>query len=134
MSPMSVVRPRVYFASKLRHASMWREWKAAAVPLNVISTWHDHEKLDEHDRDACYVNWQHNRIQLIHSADLIIAYAERDDPLNGTLVEIGIAVARELPIHLAGGFNWGTWRHFPFVKVYPTLHDILFAITKGTSP
>lgn len=127
---MSLDRPRVYLASKLRHAPMWRDWKDI-LPINVVSTWHDIEKLDENDHEACRINWHANRAQLLWRAEHLIVYAEPEDHLNGTLVEIGLAASRPIPVYLTGGFDWGTWRHLPSVAMHPSLHDILLAITKG---
>lgn len=127
---MSLDRPRVYLASKLRHAQMWRDWKDI-LPINVVSTWHDHAKLDETDSEACRINWQANRAQLLWRAEHLIVYAEPQDVLNGTLVEIGIAASRPISIYLVGDFNWGTWRHLPCVIMGLSLHDTLLAITKG---
>jgi hypothetical protein len=58
-------------------------------------------------------------------------FGHKEDALQGTLIEIGMALAMDLPIHLVGTFPWGTWKFNESVHIHETLHDALVAILKG---
>ena len=123
-------KPRVYCASKLMHSFMWRNWRDALDCINIISTWHNDPEIEskETDVDQCIAGWKDNRLQILHEADHLLVYANRHDRLNGTLVEVGMAYAMNIPIHLIGTFPWGTWRHSDLVHVHSSLSDALIVI------
>ena len=103
---------RVYCASKLFRAKLWRDWKSnlSANDFTFVSTWHDNEsvEVDEQDYEKCYEGWAKNLHQIL-DADYMIVFANDGDRLNGTLVEIGFAISHNVDIQLVGTFQWGTW-------------------------
>ena len=124
----------VYCASKLNRHPMWREWKAELSPsvIRIVSTWHDDPDVETLELDAkqCMFGWQANRRQIL-SAEHLLVFGTADDKLQGTLVEIGMALASDKypKIHLVGSFDWGSWRFLDDVAIYATLHNALTAIT-----
>ena len=124
--------PRLYLASKLHRAGWWREWKRELSPsmFNIVSTWHDNTTVeaDEANTTACEDGWRDNRMQILHATDHMVVYGSKTDALNGTMIEIGMACAMAIPVHLVGTYPWGTWTHLPNVTVHPSLHHALSSI------
>jgi hypothetical protein len=126
--------PTVYLASPIKRHAMWREWKRELSPstFNIVSTWHDYENIEELELDAtqCTVGWEKNRLQILE-ADHLLVFANDGDFLNGTLVEIGMALGDNegTHIHLVGTYPWGSWRFFNQIRTYDTLHDALLEIS-----
>ena len=117
---------RVYCASPAHRRKMWRNLPTS---IKVVSTWHDNENFeaDEQSPEACARYWEMDCKQ-IRQADVLLAYAEDGDRPNGTLIEIGYAIANEMPVYLVGTFEWGTWRHLPNVKEYRLMPDAIKAM------
>lgn len=127
--------PRVYLASKLIHAPMWRDWRQSnSYGLRIVSTWHDNLNIDADDRDfdACRAGWTKNFAD-IDRADALIAFADRSEPINGTLVEIGAAISNRINVYLVGSFPWGTWQYSTNVYKCPSLADAAYAIKEDLS-
>lgn len=119
----------VYLAAKLHHFSLIHGQALLAPPsIRIISTWHASPTVVEDDRDsaqACIDGWHKNRYE-VRRADVLVAYGEAVDPLNGTLIETGIAFGRGIPIFLIGSFPWGTWSLLPNVT-FAQNHEEAFA-------
>ena len=116
------MKVRVYCASPWRRAKMWRTLEFPSI--KVVSTWHDDLSLAEAEQDcdpvACRAAWARDFKQIM-SADALLVYAEAKDRPNGTLVEVGYALSHDMPVHIVGNFEWGTWRFDPLVQQHNTL-------------
>lgn len=126
-------RPKVYLASKLYHAPMWRDWKENLDAIQIVSTWHDDVNIEKNTPQQCAAGWRKNEDQILR-AEYLLVYAHANDKLNGALVEIGMAFGAYTRIVLSGAFPWGTWRHAKGVVICDTPHDALLHITKGHAP
>ena len=126
--------PRVYCASKLRHSFMWRNWRSGLSCISIVSTWHDDPDVEakEADPHACMMGWRTNRLQILHMTDHLLVYGNKYDALNGTLTEVGMAMAMAIPIHLVGTYPWASWRHFDGVTVHDSLDAALTSIVSYT--
>lgn len=105
--------PRVYCASPMTRSRMWRDRSILGPKIRVISTWHDLEDVITSDQDPnfAYGEWICNRTLIRQRVcDHLLVYAEHNDKPNGTLVEIGMALAQNIPVNLVGNFEWGSWR------------------------
>jgi nucleoside 2-deoxyribosyltransferase len=129
-----VSRPKVYVASKVFRAPMWRLIREQyQTHIDVISTWinEDITPLDEATPEKCRDGWIKN-IDDVVKAKYLIALADREDPLSGTLVEIGGMLATGGTVILLGDCErYSTWAHHPWVKVMreaPVEAAILFII------
>jgi nucleoside 2-deoxyribosyltransferase len=130
-------RPRIYCASKLRHAPVWRQWKTELHDtLDIVSTWHDNPnvEVDEADSAKCYAGWHANRMEILHAADFMLVFGMKKEPLNGTLIEVGMAIAMNIPTYLVGDYPWGTWRYMNPVVECDSLHTALTDITGALYP
>jgi nucleoside 2-deoxyribosyltransferase len=125
--------PSVYFASKLYRGPQWRQMvKDLSSCINVVSTWHsDHDVIANEAHDAVALRgWIDNRTQVVKLADYVLAHGIAGDPLNGTLIEIGMAIGRGIPVVLVGDYPWGTWKLLPNVTHVESLDAAVAFITK----
>lgn len=132
-----MTRPRVYCASPSPRAKMWTLPGAGILgpDVTIVSTWHNNLNFEADDQSApkCAEYWELDFAQ-IRQADVLLAYAEHKDRPNGTLIEIGYALAHDTPVALVGNYQWGTWQHLPLVHHYPTIREAVVAITGGNAP
>jgi hypothetical protein len=88
--------PKIYVASRVRHARMWRDKAHAGMP--IISTWIYED--GEGETESLSELWE-RILSEIKNADRLILYIGRDDfPLKGALVEAGMALALNVPVYL----------------------------------
>lgn|SRR5262245_9705275 len=102
---------KVYFASKLHHASRWRKLRDTWTDLEVTSTWIDSVNLEREQRlgpSAFAAIWESN-LQAIARSDVLVYYEQLNEEMRGALVEVGYALANDVWV-LAVGAN-GTWQH-----------------------
>ena len=129
---MTFAPPRVYCASPAHRFKMWNTLDLPGI--RIVSTWHTNSLLADHEADPqwCREAWERDTME-IRQADVVLAYAEHKDRPNGTLFELGYAVAMDTPVALVGNFEWGTWKHLPLVTHYASLRLAIADIT-GVSP
>lgn len=136
----------VYVASRasvLERGQMWRAVRSGGAP--IISTWIDEDgENDTADLDELWVRIRRE----VTGAERLILYVEPDDfPLKGAFVEIGMALAANVPIFLVAprvlieGRNcrpFGSWIKHPSVKFVETvaaaLESPLLAHIKAGEP
>ena len=94
---MHTEMPRIYIASKTKHAPKWRELRANG--LNIVSSWLD---VGEIDRPEEYRRLWNCCILEVSASDLLIVYCEPGETLERCLVEIGSALASSVPIYCIG--------------------------------
>jgi nucleoside 2-deoxyribosyltransferase len=125
---MATYKPRIYCAAPSHRAKMWRS-DILGPDVTIVSTWHNNLNFEADDQSpvACAKYWDLD-LEQIRQADILMAYAESNDRPNGTLIEIGYAIAHVTPVALVGNFDWGTWRHMPLVTHYPTLREAIDSI------
>lgn len=92
---ISTKSPKVYIASKTKHANKWQK----LTDVNVISSWHNAQAIV--DPNEFPVLWE-TCVRETASADLLIVYCERGETLKGCLVEIGVALAAGKPVYCIG--------------------------------
>lgn len=88
---------KIYIASKTRHAARWQTLRAQGY--NIISTWIDEAGKGESKdlRDLAI-----RCIDEAKSADRVILYASENDILKGALMEVGAALACNVPVYVVG--------------------------------
>lgn len=124
---------RVYTASKLRHAEMWRALNDSVSGVFFHARWLKHTKMGAPDEAEHAVEFWKEDIEDVKTADVVLIYASDDDVLRGALVEAGAAIALGIPVVLAGdNESFGTWQYHPGV-VYrtPMLHEAIDFIKNG---
>lgn len=112
------MKPKIYTASKVFRATMWQDFAHEHKEhIDVISSWIviNVGPLKDADASMCKQAWIQN-IQDVNSCDYLMCFAEHDDELSGTLVEIGAALAGGKRIILCGDCaRFSTWKHHPFI-------------------
>lgn len=113
---------RIYTASKLRHAKMWRELCDQHDLFIFHARWLKHLKIGTPDNAANAPAFWLQDQQDVKDSDALLVYAEKDDRLSGALVEVGMAIAYGVPVILVGEHeDYGTWRWHPGVHWVPDI-------------
>jgi len=110
-------RVKVYGASTYRRALLWRqladEWSSHVEFTNRWAQLYIDVPDEKH---LARVGWQHNREDVM-SSDVVLLYAEPEDLLRGCLVEVGMALAWEIPVLIVGHHpNYESWCNHPGVS------------------
>lgn len=84
----------IYVASRVKHADLWRDWRAKGAP--ILSTWID--EAGEGETADMGELWHRILLEVMECTSLVF-YAEPDDfPHKGALVEVGMALALGKPV------------------------------------
>ena len=114
----------IYFASKKRHAPLWRALRASGIP--TVSTWID-ELGAEHPVD--YKELSVRCLAEIADATALLVYCEPGELLKGALVEAGAALMSGKPVLCVGScdsLNAVFCKH-PQWYAFPTIDEALAA-------
>lgn len=117
---------RVYFASKLKHAPMWRKLCAENNHIIAHARWLKHSTLGTPDTpDNARRFWIEDEEDIL-TADIVVVYAEPSEHLRGALVEAGLAIANRKTLIVVGQHpDYGTWQYHPGVIRIETLDETL---------
>jgi nucleoside 2-deoxyribosyltransferase len=117
---------RVYTASKLKHAAMWKALCAATPHMQCHARWLKHSTLGTPDTAEHASEFWLQDEQDVRDADAVLVYAEGEDHLRGALIEDGIAIACDVPVIVVGNHaDYGTWQHHPGVTKVADLASAL---------
>lgn len=113
---------RVYTASKLTAASMWRELAKEWRDVHFHARWLRHVELGTpDDGDNARMFWVEDE-EDVNSADAVLVYGREGEHLKGALVEAGMAIASGIPVIVVGEHaDYGTWQYHPGVYRVPSL-------------
>lgn len=112
-----MTRLRIYTASKLRHASLWRSLKEEWKDFDFVARWPtDH--VGNIPDSATFARWFWlEEIEDVARCDVLVIYAQNDDHLRGALVEAGAAIALHKTVIVVGQHaDYGTWQWHPSVR------------------
>lgn len=120
-------------ASVPERGAMWRALRASGIP--VTSTWIDEDGEGQTEDNGEL--WERIRRE-VRAAEALILYVEPDDfPLKGALVEVGMAMALNIPVGvIAPGVELqarslrplGSWAAHPRVWFFETVGDAVRAL------
>src|SRR3546814_9482897 len=110
----------VYMASKTAHAHRWRRSRDV-VGRPIISTWIDEAGAGE---SADLADLWRRCIQESAGADVLILVREGDEILKGAFVELGAALAFQVPILATGIETFGVARH-PGIRHFENADEAL---------
>ncbi len=85
--PSDAEQPRLYVASKTKHAEMWRQLRGNGAP--IISSWIDEARRGQ---TADHAELSERCISEISRASSLLLYCEPEDILRGALIEAGAAL------------------------------------------
>lgn len=128
---------RIYIASKTRHALLWRSYRQWGV--NIISSWID-EAGEGQTRD--FTDLWRRCVEEVKSADRLVLYvgAEQEGHLRGAFVEVGVALASGIEVHIVCDFagasasykrlRLGSWYHLHPLVAFSESLDLSFNYEK----
>lgn len=113
---------RVYTASKLSSAQMWRTLHAAWPHVYFHARWLKHNAIGTPDlQEFAPRFWLEDETD-VRQADAVLVYGLPGEHLRGALVEAGMAIAFRVPVIVVGEHpDYGTWQHHPGVRRVPDL-------------
>ena len=88
---------KIYVASKVKHAPMWRELRSLGWPIN--STWIDESGEGE---SSSLSDLASRCINEAAEADVLLLYCEPGEVQKGAMVEVGAALASGTPVASVG--------------------------------
>ena len=116
----------IYIASKLKHMDKWKKLRSKGVTF--ISTWIDEPNYINKNSPELVGLWE-KYIKEASSAKALIAYLEPGEIMKGALVEIGAALAHNVPVFLVGEFD-GSWQVHPLCKKCGTIKEAIEEVSK----
>ena len=130
-------KPKIYTASKLHHATLWRslredpDWDFA----DFTARWVDFAEELEHDQltaDLFREAWIHD-VNDIKISDFVLLYAGGELGLKGALVEVGVGLGIGLTIVTVGLPPDHTWSYHPLVRSFPSLREARLYLYRFTT-
>lgn len=108
---------RVYTASKLSTAPLWREIQKNSKSVFFHARWLRHNELKTADTPENAVRFWIEDEEDVSTADAVLVFANEGEHLRGALVEAGIALANGVPVIVVGKHSdYGTWQYHPGVR------------------
>lgn len=118
---------RVYTASKLKHAPMWKHIHDTHPDIYFHARWLKHTltlKTPDTPENAEEF-WFQDEEDVKHS-DAVFVYAESEDHLRGALVEAGMGIAYGVPVFVIGKHvDYGTWQYHSGVYRVGTVEEAI---------
>lgn len=115
---------RVYTASKLTTAALWRDLEKQWPHVLFHARWLKHNLIGTPDLPEFAPRfWKEDEID-VKTADAVLIYAKEGEHLRGALVEAGMAIAFGVPVIVVGNHpDYGTWQHHECVTQCSTLDE-----------
>jgi len=127
---------RVYTASKLGQAPMWRELAKTWPHVHFHARWLKHNEVGTPDTAENAIRFWREDIEDVKTADVVLVYAEDGEHLRGALVEAGAAIAFGVPVVVVGSHpDFSTWQFHAGVRRALDMHhagEILAEIDRST--
>lgn len=132
------IKPRVYIASKLQHADMWKTFRKDFPSIDFTCRWLDIEpllegkvSLDYIDKDKAREVWDID-FRDVRTADFCIVYAKEGEHLKGGLVEAGMCIASGGKVIVIGEHpDYSSWQYHRQVYHEPSVIRALINILDG---
>lgn len=116
---------RIYTASKLRHADLWRSLATEWSEFDWVSRWpFDHcGNIPDSDTFARWF-WMQD-IEYVARCDVLVVLATETDHLRGALVEAGAAIALHKTVIVVGQHaDYGTWQWHQSVRRVKDMEEL----------
>lgn len=118
-----MTKPKLYTASTLRHADLWRRLRDEWPDIEFTANWID-EKDNWSGPDIATVAqnaWVGNESN-VSKSDAVLVYADMHDKLRGGLIEAGMGIVlRKFVIVVGSHSSYGTWQYHPSVYRVPLM-------------
>lgn len=107
---------KVYTASKLNKAEMWKQLIHTWPEVEFTARWPVNHVGEIPDDEAfASIFWVHD-YEDVFKADVVLVYGIEGDKLRGALVEAGMGIAFGKTVIVIGEHpDYGTWKYHPQV-------------------
>lgn len=121
-------RPKVYTASKLHHATLWRLLRDNHPEIEFTSRWIEHEEeMEANATPADFAHYWTMDAQDVERADFVLLYSgsryEKPDELRGALVEAGMKLGGGGVVLAVGLPSSHSWSFHPRVVRFLSLDE-----------
>lgn len=117
---------RVYTASKLCHAELWKKLRVLFPEVYFTARWPYLVGQIEDQPAQAEQFWQDDLADIARSDVVLVYTAGREEHLRGALVEAGMGIALGKIIMVIGDHpDYGTWQYHSSVYKYPTVEVAL---------
>lgn len=107
---------RVYTASKLGRAPLWKRLQGEWPKVFFHARWLRHIEIGTPDTPENAISFWCEDQEDVANADALVVFAGEGEHLRGALVEVGIAIANQVPVVVIGDHpDYGTWQYHPGV-------------------
>lgn len=123
-------RIKIYTASKLIHAELWKRLIEEWQEIEFTARWPVmHVGIVPDAAHFAKVFWEHD-LEDVNRSDGVMVYAEPNDKLRGALVEAGMALALDkFVITIGSHSDYSTWQYHPRVHRVPDLDHARILLT-----
>ncbi|QXV73563.1 putative nucleoside 2-deoxyribosyltransferase protein [Rhizobium phage RHph_X2_30] len=120
-----MTRLRIYTASKLHHAELWRQLRQDWPEFDWVSRWPTEHCGNIPDSDT-FARWFWMQdIEDVSRCDVCVVFAVGDDHLRGALIEVGAAIALHKTVIVLGQHeDYGTWQWHSSVRRVRDLDEL----------
>lgn len=134
-------KPKVYTASKLRYAKLWRDIRSDPDWdfVQWTASWPDSPEVFAENEgvppepEVFRDGWTKDLLE-VRFSDFILLYAKDDENLRGALIECGFAIANGVSVVTVGIFSdTHTWTYLPHVNCFASLRDARQHLYKFTT-
>lgn len=110
-------RIRVYTASKLAKADLWKRLRFEWLEVEFTARWPMlHIGRVPNAEIFAKVFWEHD-LEDIQACDVVLLFGEKSEKLRGGLVEAGMALALGKHVIVVGDSpDYSTWQYHPLVS------------------
>ena len=125
---------RVYTASKLRHAEMFRDLRHKVDGVYFTARWPVTIQLASEAAKSS-AQMQQDNFDDISRSHAVIVYVEKGEHLKGGLVEVGYAIAHGKMVYVVGQHeDYSKWQFHPNVRRCGTVEQALADIKVTFKP
>jgi len=127
---------KIYTASKIIHAQMWRDLRREFPSIFFTAHWPDLIALNlESDKSPLVFRdaWEQNIADVLE-ADVLILFHLQGERHEGSFIEVGAALAAGKRVHIISDAidELGKWKWHPSISIWKlSLRDLLRQLLKG---
>lgn len=120
---------RVYFASKMCHGEIKVNHKDVDIYVNSHARWYKDQYHKTEVKPQNIIKFWRETITNIKRSDAVIIYAEPEEILRDSLIEVSIASDLNIPVFVIGDHKkYGRWQYHNDIYFYGTLEQALKGI------
>lgn len=125
-------KPKVYFASQTKYRDIALRFRTEYYPqIDMVSSWSDIPANVSITKAKYEIYWR-RFVQEVTDSDALVAVFFYGDEWKGVFVEIGVALANDIPVYIIGSPP-GSWINHPLVRRVSTVSAAVEQIVRDAS-